>query len=279
MSTCQHAISPLVAVPETRERETLSRLLRNRGLRVVEVPMVAILDAPDPEPVLAWIHRFVADPPYLLILLTGEGLRRLLALADKADIRQQFVEVLGQVAILCRGPKPEKVLLELGLKPDYRTALATSAGVLTETQSLNLAGKKIGLQLYGVEPNALLVDGLQNKGAIVDTVAPYVYASQEDETRVAEFIKQLSVGEIGVLAFTSQSQFKRLLEVARKRELQTELAAGMSKTVLAAVGPVVKAQLEDAGYIVAIMPERLYFMKPLVTAIVSFLGFGQETRT
>ncbi len=279
MNTNKQATSPWVAVPESRERETLSLLLRNRGVRVIEVPLVAILDAPDPQPVIGWIRRFVADPPFLLILLTGEGLRRLLSVADRAGINQQFVEKLSGVQILCRGPKPEKVLLELGLKPAYKTALATSAGVLAETHNLDLSGKKVGLQLYGEEPNAMLVDGLCSSGAKVDIVAPYVYASQQDEVRVAEFITNLAAGEIGLLAFTSQSQLKRLLEVASKRELQTELAAGMHKTVLAAVGPVVKAQLEAAGFKVAIMPERLYFMKPLVTAIVRFLGLEQEVRT
>ena len=154
--------------------------------------------------------------------------------------------------------------------------MATSAGVLAEAQRLQLAGKKVGLQLYGEEPNPLLVDGLQAMGVTLKTVAPYVYASQEDEAKVAAFIKQLAAGGIGLLAFTSQSQLKRLLDVAKKQNLQAELAAGMDRTVVAAVGPVVKEQLEQAGYRVSVMPERLYFMKPLVTAIVRFLGLEQE---
>jgi uroporphyrinogen-III synthase len=276
MTSDECSTSPWVAVPESRERETLSLLLRNRGIRVIEVPLVTILDAPNPQPVIDWLNRFIADPPALLILLTGEGLRRLLVLADKVGSRQQFVEKLGQIPTLCRGPKPEKVLQELGLKPAYRAALATSAGVLSVAQTLDLAGKKVALQLYGEEPNPLLVDGLAKLGAKIDVVAPYVYASKQDEERVAGFIKSLAAGEVGVLAFTSQSQLHRLVDVAKQRELQAELAKGMNQTVLAAVGPVVKAQLEQAGFRVSIMPERLYFMKPLVTEIVRFLGIYQE---
>ncbi len=276
MNLNDRTAAPWVAVPESRERETLSLLLRNRGVQVMEVPLVAILDAPDPQPVLAWLKRFIADPPLLLVLLTGEGLRRLLALAEKNELREQFVEKLGRVQTLCRGPKPEKVLMELGLKTTFRAAVATSTGVLAAAQPLELAGKRVALQLYGEEPNPLLVNGLLAKGATLDIVAPYVYASQEDEAKVAAFINILAAGEVGVLAFTSQSQFKRLQEVANKRELQAELADGMRKTVLAAVGPIVKVQLEQAGYPVAIMPERLYFMKPLVTEIVKFLGLESE---
>lgn len=261
----------LIAVPESRERETLSLLLRNRGMSVLEVPLVSILDAPDPQPVLAWLQRFIANPPDLFVLLTGEGLRRLLKLAAQAGLSDRFLEVLAQVSTLCRGPKPEKVLRDNGLKPTLSAALPTSAGVLTLAQTLDLQKKRVALQLYGEEPNLLLVNGLAAAGAEVDVVAPYVYASQEDEEKVAAFISRLARNDIAMVAFTSNSQFKRLQEVAAKRGLQAELQAGMANTALAAVGPVVKEQLETAGFTVVVMPERLYFMKPLVTAIMRYI--------
>ncbi|MES2604663.1 MAG: uroporphyrinogen-III synthase [Pseudomonadota bacterium] len=261
----------LIAVPESRERETLSLLLRNRGLAVLEVPLVAILDAPDPVPIKAWLSRFIVDPPALLVLLTGEGLRRLLKRADEENVGEQFRRALAQVPTLCRGPKPEKVLRDQGLKAHYSATPATSAGVLALAQTLNLMEKRVALQLYGEEPNPLLVNGLTATGAAVDVVAPYVYASEEDEERVTEFIGKLARLEVAMVAFTSQSQYKRLLEVAAKRGLQAALQSGLAGTVLAAVGPVVKEQLEEAGFTVAVMPERQYFMKPLVTAIVRYL--------
>ena len=73
----------VVAVPETRQLGILVNLLNNRGARVMEIPLVAILDAPDPAPILAWIARFVRKPPDLFVLLTGEGLKRLLELTSR----------------------------------------------------------------------------------------------------------------------------------------------------------------------------------------------------
>jgi uroporphyrinogen-III synthase len=265
------ARAPLVAVPESREGETLSLLLRNRGLAVLEVPLVSILDAPDPQPILAWLQRVIANPPALFVLLTGEGLRRLLSLAERAGLSQPFLQTLSQVPTLCRGPKPEKVLRELGLSAHHRADLPTSASVLTQAQQLNLTHKRVAVQLYGEEPNLLLVTGLEAAGAAVDVVAPYVYASQSDEEKVVSFINRLALQEITIVAFTSQSQYKRLVAVATQRGLSTELATGLARTVLAAVGPIVKAQLEQAGFAVTLMPERLYFMKPMVTLIVSYL--------
>ena len=73
-----------IALLETREAERLGQMLREQGAEIVSVPAVAIVDAADPAPVLAWIERFVADPADYLVLLTGEGLTPPARLATRA---------------------------------------------------------------------------------------------------------------------------------------------------------------------------------------------------
>ena len=97
-----------IAVPETRELEVFASLLERRGARVLRCPLVAIRDAPDPAPVLAWIRKFTAGACADLILLTGEGLRRLLGCiaAHAPEMREPFIAQLGRVRKIVRGPKP-----------------------------------------------------------------------------------------------------------------------------------------------------------------------------
>lgn len=270
METGNAFAGTIVAVPEGRQHATMVQLLENRGAKVISIPLVSILDAPDSRPVLAWIKRFIAQPPDLFILLTGEGLRRLLALAEKHDLREAFVQALQNVRTLCRGPKPEQVLATLELKATLKASEPTTEGVIATLQTVALEHQRICLQLYGEDPNERLQDFLARKGAATDTVAPYVYASKEDEDRVAAFIQQMSEDKVDVVAFTSQPQLRRLQEVAKARQLLPLLDNGLKKVTIAAVGPVVKEQLEAAGFNVAIMPERVYFMKPLVAAIVRY---------
>jgi uroporphyrinogen-III synthase len=260
----------IVAVPEGRQHLTMVQLLENRGAKVISIPLVSILDAPDPQPVIAWITRFIAQPPDLFILLTGEGLRRLLALAEKHDLKEKFIQVLHGIRTLCRGPKPEQVLGTLGLQATLKASEPTTEGVITTLQTIDLKGQRVCLQLYGEDPNFRLQDFLGEKGADTDVVAPYVYASKEDEDKVAGFIQDMSEGKVDLVAFTSQPQLKRLQEVAKARQMLPLLQTGLAKVTIAAVGPVVKEQLEAAGFTVAIMPERVYFMKPLVAAIVRY---------
>lgn len=257
-----------VAVPEARQLGVLVELLRNRGAEVLEIPLVAILDAPDPAPVVAWLEEFVRRPPDILILLTGEGLKRLLDLAGRHGSEAGFVAALGQVCKLCRGPKPERVLRTLGMQADIQAVEPTTAGVMASLAPVALDGKRVAVQLYGEEPNLPLVEFLRSKGADVSTVAPYVYASKEDEARVVQFIDSLCAGAVDVVTFTSQPQFKRLQEVARKHGREAELDAGLRRSLLAAVGPLVAQQLSEAGHTVAVMPDRTWFMKPLVTALM-----------
>jgi uroporphyrinogen-III synthase len=273
-------MSPLagkrIAIPETRQQDILAELLSARGADVRKVPLVGIFDAPDPAPVLAWITRFTSVPPALLVLLTGEGLQRLHNLASAHNLGPAFMAGLCATRILCRGPKPARVARALGLPEPVPAAEPTTEGVITTLATMDLRNLKVAVQLYGQDPNTRLVQYLLEAGAVVDTVAPYIYADQADEEKVVALIHALAEGKLDAIAFTSQPQLRRLQTIATKHALTDRLQAGLQQTVVAAVGPVVKDQLEAAGFRVDVMPERTWFMKPLVTALSRHFGQGNS---
>jgi len=257
----------VVALPESRQLDILADLFERRGAHVLRIPLVSILDNPDTDTVTQWLQGFIAVRPDYLILLTGEGLRRLLGFARRSDCYDQFVAELGQVSKLCRGPKPGRVLRELGMKPDYLGKAPTSEGIISTLDELSLSGQTVAVQLYGDEPNVRLIDYLQQREAIVSPVAPYIYAGDSDTERVQVFIYELIAGSVDVISFTSQPQFKRLLQVAREVDMEAQLFTALATTTVAAVGPVVRDQLHSHGVRVDVMPTDSFFMKPLVVAI------------
>ena len=95
-----------VAVPETRELEVFASLLERRGAAVVRCPLVAIRDAPDPQPVLAFARALAAGAFDDLILTTGEGLRRILGCLERHEpsLREGFLAALAAVRKITRGP-------------------------------------------------------------------------------------------------------------------------------------------------------------------------------
>jgi uroporphyrinogen-III synthase len=260
----------VIAIPETREVEIFAAMLERRGATVVRCPMVAILDAPDPAPVLEWSRQFASGACDDLILLTGEGLRRILACIERNEpaLKDSFVQALGPVRKITRGPKPARALRELGFKPDIAAEVPTTEGVINSLRSQDLTGRRIGLQLYGTEPNRPLVDFLEQAGATVSVVAPYVYADAADDQAVLNLIARLEAREIDAVAFTSTPQVERLFAIAPVERVSKAL----SNTVVAAVGPVVSETLRKRGIQARVMPEESFFLKPLTSELEEALA-------
>jgi uroporphyrinogen-III synthase len=254
-----------IAVPETRELDVFASMLERRGASVLRCPLVAILDAPDPQPILQWLREFNAGACDDLILLTGEGLRRLLACIDKNDpsLREPFVQRLNEVRKITRGPKPARALRELGLKSDIAAETPTTQGVIASLRAENMQGRRVGVQLYGTEPNRPLIDFLQSAGAQVSTVAPYIYADKAADEAVRDLLQRMAAGQVDVIAFTSTPQVERLFTVGPADLVKTAL----ERTEVAAIGPVVADALVRHDVRVRLMPEDSFFMKPLTTAI------------
>jgi len=255
----------VVAVPETRQLDVFCGLLERRGASVLRCPLVAIKDAPDPQPVLQWIESFNAGACSELILLTGEGLRRLLSCIDqhRPALKQPFLQRLAEVRTITRGPKPARVLRELQLQPTFSAAAPTTAGVIETLRSIDLRNHCVGVQLYGSEPNLPLIDYLQSAGAQPLVVAPYVYADAIDDAQVRELITRMTNNEVDIIAFTSMAQVNRLFAVSDAASLQ----AAFAKVQVAAVGPVVRDALAAKGIVANCMPEESFFMKPLVASM------------
>ena len=85
-----------ILILETREEAQFSRLLTEQGADVLQCPMFTIHDAPDSAPVEAWIGRFIADPCDDLVLMTGEGLRRLMKVARRTGVDQELIAAFGK---------------------------------------------------------------------------------------------------------------------------------------------------------------------------------------
>jgi uroporphyrinogen-III synthase len=260
----------VIAIPETREIEIFAAMLERRGATVVRCPMVAIRDAPDPTPVLQWSRKFAQGACDDLILLTGEGLRRILSCIQRNEpaLKDAFVQALSAVRKVTRGPKPARALRELGLKPDIAADVPTTDGVINSLRPHDLKGRRIGLQLYGTEPNRPLVDFLEQAGASVLVVAPYVYADAADDQAVLNLLQRLEAREIDAVAFTSTPQVERLFSIAPPEAVTKALA----NTLVAAVGPVVADALRKRGIEARVMPEDSFFLKPLTTELEEALG-------
>jgi uroporphyrinogen-III synthase len=263
----------VVAVPEARLLDVLATLLERRGATVLRCPLVGIHDATDQTPIAAWIRRRIEGPSDdLLIFYTGEGVERLVGAASRTGVEGEFMTALRRTRKLSRGPKPRRALRKLDLEAELEAREPTTAGLIATLKTLELPQRRVGLQLYASDQETELVDYLRGRGVEPDCVAPYVYASAADDQRVVELIESLAQSRVDAIAFTSKAQVQRLRKLARDRKLEAKLERGLAVTRVAAIGPVVGAELEAAGIRVDTMPDDHFSMKPLVTALCDSLG-------
>jgi uroporphyrinogen-III synthase len=260
-----------IALLETREAERLGQMFREQGATVIGCPTVAIIDVADTAPVLAWLGRFIARPPDYLVLMTGEGLQRLHALANRAGQDVQFLSALARTTTITRGPKPARALRTLGLAPKFRAEVPTTDGIVALLATLELRNRMVGVQLYPGAGNRLC-EFLEGAGAQPDAITPYEYAAAEPDAALAALIERIIAGEVDAIAFTSASQARRLFAVAQAGGTTDRLVEALRHVAAAAVGPIVAGELERHDIVPAIVPADRYFMKPLVTAIGAALG-------
>jgi uroporphyrinogen-III synthase len=261
-----------IAIPEHRELDRLAKMLEEEGATTVRCPLMAIFDAPDTGPIDEWLRALAAGRFDDVIFFTGEGVRRLLASAARLGITGEVLAGLHGARKITRGPKPARALHEQGIRTDLPSSVPTTAGVIDVLRDQPLAGRRVGVQLYGEDPNRTLVDFLASKGAVVLPVAPYRYAPATHDEKVASLIDELSAGLLDGIAFTTAVQVERLFQVARRRDTEPSLRSGLARVHVAAVGPVVIEAMQRLGVRADAVPARGFFMRRLTQEMAARLG-------
>src|SRR3981189_3276738 len=262
-----------ILILETREEAQFSRLLTEQGADVVHCPMFTIHDAPDSAPIEAWIRRFIEQPCGDLVLMTGEGLRRLMKVARRIDRERDFIAALGRPRKFARGPKPGRALREIGLEPQMTTEKPTSEGIAEMLSRVDLGGHRVGLQLYPDKDHSVLIGAITAQGAEVDPVLPYAYDAQAAHANIVTAIAEMAQGRIDAIALTNLGQVRRLVEVARARGCEDRLRDGLARPPIASVGPAVSDELKVLGLRTDIYPaDDAFFMRPLISAMATELA-------
>src|SRR5882672_6539226 len=262
-----------ILILETREEAQFSRLLTEQGADVLQCPMFTIHDAPDAAPIEAWIRRCIEKPCDDLVLMTGEGLRRLMKVARRIELDQEFIAALGRPRKFARGPKPGKALREIGLEPQVTTEKPTSEGIAEMLARIDLGGHRVGLQLYPDKDHSVLIGAIKAQGAEVDTVLPYAYDAQAADANIVTAIDEMAEGRVDAIALTNLGQIRRLVEVARARGCEDRLRKGLGQTPIASVGPAVSDELKALGLRTDIYPaDDAFFMRPLISAMATELA-------
>lgn len=241
---------------ESRMAEQMRTLITRFGGDPLVAPSMREVPFEDNNDIFEFGKRLHAGQVDFIILLTGVGTRTMLDVLDIRWQREKTIGVLRQVSLVTRGPKPVQALREVGLQPTINVDEPnTWRDILTALDGQDLSGKRIAVQEYGIS-NSQLLQGLRDRGAMVDAVPVYRWALPEDLNPLMQAIHESVNDKVDVALFTSAVQVEHLLQVAERDGCAGEVKRACGRMMVGSIGPMASERLRQHDLPVDFEPTR-----------------------
>lgn len=243
---------------ESRRAEEMRGLISRHGGVPVVAPAMREVPVEDNGPAQELLRRLERGDVDVVVLLTGAGLRALARVAAEVLGEKRLAELLGEVTLVARGPKPVAELRKLGLTPQVRVPEPnTWRELLSELDAHSpVRGRRVAVIEYG-ERNAELLDALTERGAEVERVLVYRWAMPEDQGPLRDAVSRLARGETDYVLFTNSAQVDHVMQTADELDLRSAvIEAATGDPVVASIGPICSEALRRHGLPVDVEPEH-----------------------
>jgi uroporphyrinogen-III synthase len=243
-----------IGVTADRRAEEQGELLRRMGAEVSFGPVMRTLPLGDDTPLRAATDTLLADPPSMVLLMTGIGLRAWVGAAETWGLAEDLIAMLSAVPVYARGPKAHAAAVQAGVPVWKREPTERLDAMVEGLTARSLTGAHLALQLYGNDvPWA--VKALEAAGARVTTVPVYRWVAPDDEGPARRLIRDAVDGNLSGVTFTCPAAARSTCRIADSEGVLEELLAAFSSRVaVACVGPVTEEAARDLGIHVSCAP-------------------------
>lgn len=245
---------------ESRRGPEIAKLISNNGGLPTVAPSMREVPLESNTGAQAFTRSLIAGQFDAVIFLTGVGTRALVRVVETVCPVADFLEALREIPVIARGPKPIAALKELGVPvtlaaPEPNTWRELLQSLDENETKISLKNRRVAVQEYG-ESNPDLLAGLAQRGAIVTAVPVYDWALPEDTGPLRSAVSAISKGEFDVALFTTSVQVKHLFQIAAEMGLEEAVRAGLSRMLIASIGPVTSERIREAGLQVDLEPSH-----------------------
>jgi uroporphyrinogen decarboxylase len=242
---------------ESRRAAEIAQLIAHHGGEPVSAPSMREVPLEENPDALRWAERLLAGGIDVHVCLTGVGTRALAKLVSSRVPLPDLVAALARTILVARGPKPVAALRELGLTPTLVVPEPNTWRELLAALDARapVAGKRVSIQEYGL-PNLALLDGLDERGAVVLRVPVYAWALPLDTAPLRAAIVRAAHGGADVLVFTNAQQVTNVLRVAAEEGVEAALRRALPRLVVASIGPTCSEALRGFGLSVDLEPSH-----------------------
>jgi uroporphyrinogen-III synthase len=239
---------------ESRRAKEIAQLIRNQEGEPFVAPSMREAPLERNEEAFHFAEKLFAGGFDMVVLLTGVGTRLLDQVLATRYQAGRFAEALRGVTVVARGPKPMAVLREMKVPA---TVVAPEPNTWREVLAATVGRpeRSIAVQEYG-KSNPELLAGFRARGAEVSTVRVYQWELPEDTGPLREAARRVAAGEFGAALFTTSIQVAHLFRIAAEADIEGQVRQGLSKMLVASIGPTTTEALEDFGIRVNFEPSH-----------------------
>ena len=210
----------------------LSRLLRDRGAQAIELPVIEMHPIGEFSELDGALARLSS---YDWVIFTSVNAVKVVF--ERMDGLGTDARAFAGARIAAIGPSTAASLRQRGIVADFVPDTFTSDAVVDGLKALGFTGGHVLLPRADIAGEAL-GDGLHALGATIDDVAAYRTVAPRDS--IADAKVTLSDG-VDIATFTSSSTIRNLSDLVNGN------LAGLSRAIIACIGPVTAATAREIG--------------------------------
>jgi len=242
---------------ESRKNEEMRSLVVRLGGQPTVVPSMREVPIGDHTQVFEFAKQLFSQEIDVIILQTGVGAKTLLETLETRFDRPAIVSEFEKSTVVIRGPKPQVVLRDWGIKADFRAAEPnTWREVLRVIDAeVPISAKTVAVQEYG-ESNTELIAELENREAVVQSVSIYRWALPIETGPLRDSIQSAIAGEFDVFLFTSAQQVNHALQIAEEMGVRSAWLNVLRDSAVCSIGPTCSERLNSFGISVDLEPSH-----------------------
>jgi uroporphyrinogen-III synthase len=248
-----------VGVTADRRAEEQAQLLERRGARVVHGPTIRTLPLSEEEALRHATESVIADPPDVVVLITGLGTRGWFAAAESLGLGEALHTALLPAAIYARGPKAAGAAITAGLDLAWKAPNALISEIVervcADKESGVLSGHRVVVQLDGSDDRDV-IEQLTAAGFEVLPVPIYRWTLPLDMTPALRLVQGVADRSLDAITFTSGPAVANFFNLAEEAGvLGGVLDACNSPGIdVVCVGPVCGARARAFGIVETVEP-------------------------
>ena len=253
--------------PQDQVKE-LSDAIESLGGIPYVAPLIEVKPAKDQESLIKLIKDTASGRLDIIAFMSQNGVKQTFETAKNEGLEKSFKDHIKKISLISIGPKTKHELEKIGFSNVKLPEEYSSYGLIKLLEKTDLKGKRIGLPRAKGVDDTLRVS-FEKLGAKVMEAEAYEVKETSNISLVKNLIRDLISEKIDVIAFTSPSTVRSLIENSRKFSDLEKVKASLRKIVIASIGTTTRKVLEELGFEVQVTPSE-FTVEALAKEIESY---------